>query len=115
MILLDNELFCIGIYIDLSKAFDTVSHNLLIRKLNHNGIRGTALQWFINYLTNRKQYVSINKINFKLAPITCGVLQGIVLGPLLILNFINEIVNTLKITKFILFADDINLFLKILI
>ena len=51
---LDNKLFCIGIFIDLSKAFDTVDHKLLIRQLNH-GIRRTALQWFIDYLPSRKQ------------------------------------------------------------
>ena len=59
--LLDNKLFCTGIFIDLSKAFDTVDHKLLIRKLSHYGIRGTALQWFIDYLTNRKHYACINK------------------------------------------------------
>ena len=78
---LDNKLFCIGIFIDLSNAFDTIDHKLLIRKLNHYGIRLTASQWFIDYLTNRKQYVSINKINSKLASITCGVPEGSILGP----------------------------------
>ena len=70
---LDNKLFRIGIFIDLSKAFHTVDHKLLIRKLNHYGIRGTALQWFIEYLTNHKQYVCINKINSKLAHVRCGI------------------------------------------
>ena len=51
---LDNKLFCIGIFFDLSKAFDTVDQTLLIRRLSHYEIRGTALQWFIDYLTNRK-------------------------------------------------------------
>ena len=74
MILLkDLKDFCIGICIDVLKAFDTVDPELLIRKLSHYEIRGTALQWFIDYLTNRKQYVSINKINSKLALITCAV------------------------------------------
>ena len=109
---LDNKLFCIGIFIDLSKAFDTVDHKLLIRKLNYYGIRGIALQWFIDYLTNRKQYISINKINSKLAPITCGVSQGSILVSMLFLIFINDIVNTSKITEFILYADDNNLFFK---
>ena len=111
----DNKLFCIGIFIDLATTFDTVDHKLLIHSLNHYGIRGTALQWFIYYLTNRKQYVSINKINSKLASITCCISQGSILGPLLFLIFINDIVNTSKITEFVLFADDTNLFLKIVI
>ena len=109
---LDNKLFCIGIFINLSKAFDMVDHKLLIRKLNHYGIRGTALPWLIDYLHNRKQYVCINKINSKLAPITCGVPHGSILGPLLFLIFINDIVNTSKITEIIIFADDTNLFFK---
>ena len=70
---IDNKLFCAGIFIDLSKAFDTVDYKLLIHKLNHYGIRGIALQWFIDYPTNRKRYVSKNKINSNLAPITGGV------------------------------------------
>ena len=82
---LDDKLFCIGIFIDLSKAFDTIDHKLHIRQLSHYGIRGTALQWFIDYLTNRKQYVSINKIDSKLALITCGVPHGSILGPFLFL------------------------------
>ena len=88
---------------------------LLIRKLSHYGIRGTALQWFIYYLTNRKQYVSISKINSKSAPITCRAPEGSVLGPLLFLILINDVVNISKITEFILFADDTNLLLKIVI
>ena len=63
------------LFIDLSKSFDTADHKLLIHKLSHYDIRGTALQWFIDYLTNYKQYDSINKINSKLAPITCDVPQ----------------------------------------
>ena len=84
----------------------------IIRKLSHYGIRRTALQWFIDYLTNCKQYVSMNNISCKLAPITCDVTQGSILDPLLLLFFINDIVNTSKITEFILFADNTNLFFK---
>ena len=84
---LDNKLFCIGIFIDLLKVFDTVDHNLLLRKLSHYGIRGTSLQWFTAYPTNRKQYVRINTKKSKLASITCGVPQGSILGHLLFFNF----------------------------
>ena len=84
---LDNDLFCIGIFIDLSKAFDMVDHKLLIHKLSNYEIRGTALQRSINYLANCKQYVSINKINSKLASMTCGVPQCSILVPMLFLIY----------------------------
>ena len=57
---LDNSEFSAGVFIDLQKAFDTVDHNILIKKLEHYGIRGTCNNWFRSYLTERKQYVSIN-------------------------------------------------------
>jgi hypothetical protein len=109
---LDNKNYSLGIFIDLSKAFDTIDHKLLLKKLYHYGIRGTAHRWFSSYLEGRTQYVSVNNTNSDKLPVTCGVPQGSILGPLLFLIFINDIINASVIIRFIMFADDTNLFFK---
>ena len=77
-----NKKYGCGIFIDLRKAFDTVNHEILLRKLEHYGIKGTAQNWFKSYLTNRKQYVSLNGESSELKLIECRVPQGSCLGPL---------------------------------
>ena len=97
-------------FIDLSKAFDTLNHSILLRKLEHYGIRGIPLNWFKSYLSNRRQCVSLAGVKSSLKPITHGVPQGSILGPLLFILYINDIVNCSDYLIFILFADDTNLF-----
>ena len=100
----------IGIFLDFSKAFDTVDHSILLRKLSHYGIRGNALDWFENYLSGRTQYVTYNGVSSQYKSISCGVPQGSILGPLLFLVYINDLCSLCKHTAPILFADDTNLF-----
>ena len=83
----------IGVFLNFSKAFDTVDHTILLSKLYHYGIRRSALSWFSSYLSNRKQYVSYNNVSSNIKTISCGVPQGSILGPVLFLLYINDIAN----------------------
>ena len=107
---IDKGQYTIGIFLDLSKAFDTINHSILIKKLEYYGIRGVALKWFENYLANRKQIVKYNDTKSEAMTITSGVPQGSILGPLLFLLYINDIQNCSKLVSKILFADDTNIF-----
>ena len=80
---LDKGDYVIGVFLDFSKAFDTVDHDILLQKLEFYGIRGSALSWFQSYLKNRKQFVSYNGATSSLKLVKCGVPQGSILGPLL--------------------------------
>ena len=100
-----------GVLIDLAKAFDTVDHRVLLSKLQHHGIRGIALNWFQNYLTNRKQSTVIDNAESSSSLIKCGVLHGFILGPILFLIYINDVNYVSKLLHTMKFADDTNLFL----
>ena len=106
---LDSKKIAAGIFVDLQKAFDTVNHEILIQKLNHYGVRGTVNKWFLSYLTNRSQSVSILGFESDILPIKHGVPQGSVLGPLLFLIYINDLNNAICYSKVFHFADDTNL------
>ena len=108
---IENNQYTMGVFLDLSKAFDTVNHAILLHKLEHYGIRGIVLEWFKNYLQFRKQAVKYKTTKSDSLTISCGVPQGSVLGPLLFLIYINDISKCSQILSFILFADDTNLFL----
>ena len=99
-----------GIFIDLSKAFDTVNHDILIGKLEHYGIRGKALDLIRSYLNDREQYAIIDKCKSSTKPIRCGVPQGSVLGPLFFILFINDLPNCCPLGNVRIFADDTNVF-----
>ena len=104
----ENKQYSCGIFLDLSKAFDTVNHNILLNKLENYGIRGVAKYWFSFCLQNRRQYVTIGNTNSEQRMITCGVAQESVLGPLLFLLYINNLKNCACGIDFHLFADDSN-------
>ena len=93
------------------KAFDTVDHEILLRKLNHYGIRGISNSWFKSYLSHRTQYVSVSGFKSTIKLIKHGVPQGSVLGPLLFLIYINDLHNAIKYRMVHHFADDTNLLL----
>ena len=107
---IDNCMFGCGVIIDLQKTLDTVNHSILLKKLEHYGIREVELSCFSSYLSKRKQFVSVNGSTSDHLELSCGVPQGSVLGPLLFLIYINDLPSVSKVLSFYVFADDTNIF-----
>ena len=99
-----------NIYLDLSKAFDSLSHTILITKLKHYGICDVALKLMKSYLENRKQYVQFDTGTSDIKYIRNGVPQGSILRPLLFFIYINDFLNSSKLFNFLMYADDTTLF-----
>ena len=110
---ISNNQHVLGIFIDLSKAFDTLDHGILLRKLENYGIRGQALNLLKSYLTSRLQCVTFQDKTSEVLDVNYGVPQGSILGPLLFLLYVNDIVNCYSESdcKFVLYADDTNIFI----
>ena len=107
----EKDTYTLGLFIDLSKAFDTINHAILFKKLENYGIKGKNFSWFRSYLTNKKQYIQItNASKIDLRNTTCGVLQDSILGPLFFLVYVNDLPSSVKMLNPIMFADDTNLF-----
>ena len=103
--------FTLGVFIDLSKAFDTVNHDILITKLKYYGVKNTNIKWFKSYLSSRKQFIAYDQAEqTSMTNIICGVPQGSILGPLLFLIYVNDLYKASTILNPIMFADDTNLF-----
>lgn len=109
---LDSGKNVVGVFLDFSKAFDTVNHEILLKKLDIYGIRGMALKWLTSYLESRTQFVSYNGVQSIKDKVRCGVPQGSVLGPLLYLLYVNDMANVSTNILPILFADDTNVFIE---
>ena len=102
----------LGVFLDLRKAFDTVDHKILLNKLHSYGIRGSANQWFKNYLSNRQQYVVWDQCASQRKQLSFGVPQGSILGPILFLIYINDLAAISPVLFPVLFADDTSVFIS---
>ena len=98
-----------SVYIDFAKAFDTVPHNLIIKKFNHIGLPSWLTDWLYSYLSDRKAFVRLNSVSSRTFDITSGVPQGSVLGPLIFIIYVNDLCEQLSSSK-LSFADDLKFF-----
>ena len=108
---IDKKFMVLSVFIDLKKAFDTVSHDLILKKLIMLGIKGKEIEWFKSYMSNRKQFVQLDDVSSEKKNVTVGVQQGSLLGVLLFQLLINDLPNCLKFCTCILYADDTTLYI----
>ena len=109
---LENGEYVSGVFLDFSKAFDTVDYSILLFKMYHYGITGVAFKWFQSYLADRQQNVTYNGLQSSKKLIKCGVPQGSILDPILFLLYINDLVKVCSTILPFLFAHDTNLFMS---
>ena len=107
----DRREYALRVFLDLSKAFDTVNHAILFDKHEHYGIRGLALEWVKSFFSERAQFVEFNNAPSSPQGISFGVPQGSILGPLFYILYVNDL-NNASLLDVILFADDTNLFIS---
>ena len=106
----DNSHIPCAIFLDLSKAFDTLNYRILLRKLKYYGLGNVAYNLIANYLTNRQQFVKLGNVKSKLIPMLIGVPQGSILGPLLFSIYINDLPKSCPKLNCIMYADDTTLY-----
>jgi hypothetical protein len=102
---LNNNEYCIGVFLDLKKAFDVCTHEILLKKLNNLGVRGVALRWFVSYLADRLQFVEVDNCRSEILALNISVIQGSTLGPILFNIFINDLPRATSMHTS-LFSDD---------
>ena len=108
---LNDKKYLVAVYLDLSKAFDTVNHKILLSKMERLGIKGLALDWYRSYLKERTVQVEVDKILFKKMVVNIGVPQGSVTAPTLFLIYINNMCNVSDALDMVQFADDTTLYM----
>ena len=107
---IDRREITAGVFLDLSKAFDTLDHEIFFAKLEHYGICDVALRWIKSYFSCRQQFVQFNEACSTKQTIKCGVPQGSILGPLFFILYINDLPDASNLTQPLLFADDTSIF-----
>lgn len=110
---INNKEKTLIVFIDLAKPFDSLNRNILFSKLECAEIRGTALNWFISYLSDRQQVVSISNVKSHLSRVDYGVVQGSNLGPLLFLIYFDNMDNLILTVRTVLFADETTVIFKV--
>ncbi len=110
--IIDKHHVAFVLFIDISKAFDSLSHDILLYKLNYYGIRGIAYNWFKSYISNRYHYTDCNYVSSSLSLIRYGIPQGSILGPLLYLLYVNDIFTIDENSSCVLYADDTSIIIS---